>query len=208
MAGNGIFRIIILGYSLAIMVTRIYFLRPWVRIGKKRLNRQRWREFIRVQGWGFVTFSAFVGTWLFMALILYLLNLPSMAWTHIPRPDWIPGGGLILGIIVFPFHIWVHKTLGTAMKPTKNGTITTQLVIDGPYRYIRHPMFVTTAIVLIAMALMATDLLLGIGVGCMIALMIIWAPREEQQLLSQFGDHYRVYMQRTGRFIPKRRKRK
>jgi len=28
-------------------------------------------------------------------------------------------------------------------------------------------------------------------------------PQEEQMMLEQFGDEYREYMRRTGRFLPK-----
>jgi protein-S-isoprenylcysteine O-methyltransferase Ste14 len=69
-------------------------------------------------------------------------------------------------------------------------------------------MFIATAFVLISIAMIATDLLLLIGTGGMILLMIIWAPREEQLLIKEFGDQYLDYMKVTGRFIPKRQKSK
>jgi protein-S-isoprenylcysteine O-methyltransferase Ste14 len=33
---------------------------------------------------------------------------------------------------------------------------------------------------------------------------LLWrVPREEQMMVEVFGDEYRAYMQRTGRFLPK-----
>jgi protein-S-isoprenylcysteine O-methyltransferase Ste14 len=37
-------------------------------------------------------------------------------------------------------------------------------------------------------------------------LALIWRARfEEANLIARFGDEYRAYMQRTGRFLPKLR---
>jgi len=34
-------------------------------------------------------------------------------------------------------------------------------------------------------------------------ILVARVPREEQMMLDQFGDEYREYMKRTGRFLPK-----
>jgi len=36
-----------------------------------------------------------------------------------------------------------------------------------------------------------------------IGLLIIRTRTEEEKLLGRFGDSYRAYMERTGRFLPK-----
>jgi protein-S-isoprenylcysteine O-methyltransferase Ste14 len=40
----------------------------------------------------------------------------------------------------------------------------------------------------------------GLGYG---AAMLIRTPGEERMLIEEFGDEYRAYMARTGRFLPK-----
>jgi protein-S-isoprenylcysteine O-methyltransferase Ste14 len=35
------------------------------------------------------------------------------------------------------------------------------------------------------------------------ALLVIRTRREEEQLVARFGDSYRDYMNRTGRFLPR-----
>ena len=37
------------------------------------------------------------------------------------------------------------------------------------------------------------------------ALMALRTPKEEANLIEKFGDEYREYMKRTGRFLPKLR---
>lgn len=37
-----------------------------------------------------------------------------------------------------------------------------------------------------------------------VAIFVARVPREEQMMLDRFGDEYREYMKKTGRFLPKR----
>jgi protein-S-isoprenylcysteine O-methyltransferase Ste14 len=40
--------------------------------------------------------------------------------------------------------------------------------------------------------------------GCVVfLLLVIRTHKEEQNLIARFGDDYRNYMQRTGRFVPR-----
>ena len=40
------------------------------------------------------------------------------------------------------------------------------------------------------------------------AFFVLRAPLEEQKLAERFGDEYRAYIQRTGRFVPRRASRR
>jgi protein-S-isoprenylcysteine O-methyltransferase Ste14 len=39
--------------------------------------------------------------------------------------------------------------------------------------------------------------------GVAIAATLARVPKEEQMMIGEFGEEYRTYMQRTGRFFPK-----
>lgn len=52
------------------------------------------------------------------------------------------------------------------------------------------------------MLMAANALILVCGVTAL-ALLILRTPSEEAQLVAKFGDSYRDYMARTGRFLPK-----
>lgn len=78
------------------------------------------------------------------------------------------------------------------------------LVTDGSYRYVRHPLYLAS-ILLITLSPDFTRNHLVLVI-CADAYLIIGALIEEQRLIAHFGDEYRQYMKRVPRFIPKLRK--
>ncbi|MDQ3255313.1 MAG: hypothetical protein M3R15_15680, partial [Acidobacteriota bacterium] len=53
------------------------------------------------------------------------------------------------------------------------------------------------------MSLIAANWFLFVTGGLVVCLLIIRTQTEEEKLLARFGDSYRAYMKRTGRFLPK-----
>jgi protein-S-isoprenylcysteine O-methyltransferase Ste14 len=77
------------------------------------------------------------------------------------------------------------------------------LVVDGPYRWIRHPFYDSGALLMLAISLIAANwflFVIGIVVFC---LLVIRTRTEEENLMARFGSSYRRYMERTGRFLPR-----
>jgi protein-S-isoprenylcysteine O-methyltransferase Ste14 len=80
------------------------------------------------------------------------------------------------------------------------------IVTWGSYKYIRHPFYSAFVLAWIAGALVApTGIMLGLaGYAC--ALLVYTARKEERRLANedgQLGQEYRLYMKRTGRFLPR-----
>lgn len=79
-----------------------------------------------------------------------------------------------------------------------------QIVSNGPYRYIRHPFYVSYMLYWTAAFLSAPHALIGAGAMTMLVLYAILAGREERALLaSPLGPEYRRYQSRSGRFLPR-----
>jgi protein-S-isoprenylcysteine O-methyltransferase Ste14 len=78
------------------------------------------------------------------------------------------------------------------------------IVTYGPYRWVRHPFYVSFILLLTATALLTRE---AIGLGSLaagIAVLEMTARREEQRLLaSSLGGEYAAYLARTGRFVPR-----
>lgn len=76
------------------------------------------------------------------------------------------------------------------------------LVADGPYRYLRNPLYLGTILLAIGMGLMANREGFFIIVIGMIVITYRLLFREEAQLLASQGESYRRYLQAVPRMIP------
>jgi len=79
-----------------------------------------------------------------------------------------------------------------------------RLVTEGLYAFVRHPQYTGLFIALFGEGVMHWPTMFSVGLFPLIILAYArLARREEQQLLSEFGDTYRAYQRRTPRFIPR-----
>jgi protein-S-isoprenylcysteine O-methyltransferase Ste14 len=78
-----------------------------------------------------------------------------------------------------------------------------QLVVNGIYRWIRHPQY--TGFMLITLGMMLDWLTLPLLIMWPLLGIIYYrlARREEQEMVQEFGDSYRIYMAQTGMFLPR-----
>ena len=74
---------------------------------------------------------------------------------------------------------------------------------SGPYRWVRHPFYGCVALCVLANSVVAANWFLFLTGGLAVGLMIARTRKEEEKLLARFGDAYRAYMERTGRFLPR-----
>ena len=120
-------------------------------------------------------------------------------------PQWINWIGMIgiwiqdgWGVAVFSYNI----NYTPAYKSMKSDYV---LATGGPYKYIRHPMY-------IAKALLVIFFFLATGIWLSLLGALSWiglssqAKMEEEALTKKFGKIYNDYLNSTGRFFPKRKK--
>ncbi|MDD5169713.1 MAG: methyltransferase [Syntrophales bacterium] len=75
------------------------------------------------------------------------------------------------------------------------------LVVDGPYGYIRHPMY--TAVLLVSWALILDDITLPrLIIGVVLTVDLIIKMLYEESLLKRHFPQYAAYMKTTKRLIP------
>jgi protein-S-isoprenylcysteine O-methyltransferase Ste14 len=77
------------------------------------------------------------------------------------------------------------------------------LVTTGPYRWVRHPFYVSVLLLVCGAALLAANWFIGVCGLLVFALQAIRTRIEERKLVERFGEEYRLYMKRTGRFAPR-----
>lgn len=137
------------------------------------------------------------------SLIAYMINPASMSWSAVALPVWLRWSGAGFFLLCVTLLLWTLPALGTNLTDTVVTREHHTLVTRGPYRWIRHPFYVAMALVTIGAALIAANwFILASGI-VVFTLLAIRSRVEEEQLAARFGDAYREYKKRTGRFLPR-----
>jgi protein-S-isoprenylcysteine O-methyltransferase Ste14 len=122
------------------------------------------------------------------------------AYTFHPVQAWL---GLLVAIAALAMFHATHRALGRNWSISLDVREDHQLVTDGIYRRVRHPMYSAFWLWAIAQALLLPNWVAGfsglVGFGI---LFFGRVAREERMMLETFGDSYRGYMERTGRIFP------
>ena len=158
----------------------------------------------REEGLPMLVMRAVIGLSLWVAIIAYLVSPGSMAWSALPVADWLRWGGVGLGLLACGLLYWTLHHLGTNFTDTVVARAEATLVTDGPYGWVRHPFYVTVLLLLLSASLITANWFIGLLSIFIFAFFALRAPLEEQKLAERFGDEYRAYVQRTGRFLPRR----
>jgi protein-S-isoprenylcysteine O-methyltransferase Ste14 len=140
------------------------------------------------------------------ALLVYVFFPSILAWAAFPLPSWLRWLGAGVAAAALLLLAWVQWSLGKNFNTTLHLREEHSLVVSGPYRWVRHPMY--TALFLLGVGFLLLTANWFVGVPLIVAIPAIVAVRvanEEAMMIEQFGDQYRVYMQRTGRFLPRLR---
>jgi protein-S-isoprenylcysteine O-methyltransferase Ste14 len=107
------------------------------------------------------------------------------------------------GMIVL---VWAARILGRYIE-VDGVTEDHELVVSGPYRYVRHPVYSSFTTITAGLGLVFRSYLLAAVAAVWLAAAMWWAVAEETLLASPdgLGDAYRTYSERTGRFLPRLR---
>lgn len=141
---------------------------------------------------------------LFGALIAWSVGATWFDFASLPLPVWLRWLGAPVSLLGLAGLLEVHRTLGRNFSGTLHLLADHQLVVAGPYRYVRHPMYTTFYLILIGIALLSANWLIGGGVLLGLTLVMLTRVKHEEQVMtSRFGQAYIHYMARTGRFLPR-----
>jgi len=119
-------------------------------------------------------------------------------------PAWAGWTGTLVmagAILVF----WrSHVDLGLNWSPSLEIREKHELITRGIYSLIRHPMYASQWLWVIAQPLLLQNWLAGFAnLVLFIPFYILRVQAEEQMMLESFGASYKAYMQKTGRVLPK-----
>lgn len=134
---------------------------------------------------------------------LYVVTgFPKFAsYTFHPVQGWL---GLLAAAAALLMFQLTHRALGRNWSVSLDVREDHQLVSEGVYRRVRHPMYSAFWLWGIAQALLLPNWVAGfaglLGFG---TLYFGRVAKEERMMLETFGDSYRAYMARTGRVFPR-----
>ena len=135
--------------------------------------------------------------------IAYLINPACLAWAAVPLLPGLRWTGVGLGLITGWLILWTFHYLGKNLTDTVVTRKEHTLVTTGPYRWVRHPFYTAAALATLASSLAAANWFFFVTGCLMFLLLAIRTRKEEENLITRFGDDYRKYIQRTGRFLPR-----
>ncbi|TXT45001.1 MAG: isoprenylcysteine carboxyl methyltransferase [Spirochaetes bacterium] len=132
------------------------------------------------------------------SLVLYLAADPAPI-------DWrfaMPGSLIALCAIALLFA--THRALDGNFSTTIDVGKERSLVTSGPYRHVRHPMYVAYLMFFLGLLAVSKNLVFGLsGAAIILSLMILRIRYEEESLLERFGEEYARYAASVPRFFPR-----
>ena len=156
----------------------------------------------------FVLFRTITYATVFVGFLLIYLPARILSGTVLLRPSTIgaaQNAGMITGSAgallalwcIFTF-VWIGKGTPAPFDPPR------RLVIRGPYRFVRNPMYIGGGLALIGAALFyLSAALLVYGVLFLFVAHLFAVFYEEPALKHRFGTDYEAYRRRVGRWLPR-----
>lgn len=108
--------------------------------------------------------------------------------------------GILLYMSFILLMIWQMKTLDVNISAVRTDQY---LVSNGPYRYIRHPLYSIFIGQSFATSLIIANWLLVLFIPIVFIGMLLRIKLEENDLINEYGEDYVTYMNNTKKIIPK-----
>ena len=199
MSSESAFRIALWVLLAGVLLMRIYFAAQVRRAGE-RLTPDR--EAIDREGRVMFAFRVAMGLLLGCWLALYAIYPTWMEVLLLPFSDWLRWAGFALGIASLGLWSWTQVALGKEWSPQLQLREEHHLVTTGPYCRIRHPLYTAMFGYCASLAMVTANWAFVAFAVVAIAATFARVPKEEQMMIEKFGEEYRAYVQRTGRFFP------
>ncbi|MDB5985868.1 MAG: hypothetical protein JWR16_921 [Nevskia sp.] len=138
------------------------------------------------------------------ALLLWLpaVPVPGLNERFLPSTDaafWIGAAVTAIGLLI---AVWARRYLGRNWSGTVTIKVDHELIIGGPYAYVRHPIYSGLLLGFVGTAI-ARGEWSGVLAVALTTLAFWWKLRlEERGMRSQFGEAYQLYSQRVAALIP------
>ena len=190
-----VFKVILITVYILFSIIRIEYYRKTKKAGYKTVIEERKKYPIWLSV--FICYTVFT-------FFIYILFPQVLSWATLQLSLGLRLFGAFLSVIALLWFVWIHHSLGSNLSVRLQIKDSQKLVTDGPYHWIRHPMYTAFYILHIAVFFLTANWFIGVTWLLGLTVIILFrVKREEAMLLAKFGDQYSVYMQRTGKFLPR-----
>lgn len=139
----------------------------------------------------------------FVSGVVWMIDPRRMAWSSMPIPVWLRWAGVVIaggtGLLVW----WTFHNLGKNLTDTVVTRRDSSLVTSGPYRYVRHPFYLSFVLGLTGVGLAMANWFVWLVGFIPFGFIVARTRIEEAKLVERFGVEYQEYMLRVGRFFPR-----
>jgi len=154
------------------------------------------------------TFGEFAQHAIPLVLGFWLLfgKLDNWGWLNyrlLPMVPAVWGAGLLVTVLGIGFSIWARLSLGSNWSGAVTLKDDHQLIRQGPYRWIRHPIYTGILMGMIGTAMIKGHLRGWLGFVVVLGTFYFKARREERFLRKEFGEGFEEHTRDTGMFLPK-----
>jgi protein-S-isoprenylcysteine O-methyltransferase Ste14 len=140
----------------------------------------------------------------FVSMIGYVINPAWLAWASLSFPVWVRGVGIAVAVLGFTLLQWAQVTLANSWSDTPRMMKEQTLITNGPYRFIRHPIYTAFILILSSTLFISSNWLIGLCWAGMTILEVVSRINfEESLMIEYFGEQYQEYMKQTGKLFPK-----
>jgi protein-S-isoprenylcysteine O-methyltransferase Ste14 len=173
----------------------------WLMRHDAALDQERHRLGPNTKSWDRVIVTL---NWTLTLVLLVIIGLDAgrFRWSWVPL-EWRLAGGLGL-IPSFGLTLWAARTntflSGQVRIQTERGHYT---VTGGPYRYVRHPMYLSMIVYDLCLPLLLGSWWALCVAGLMIALIVVRTALEDRTLLAELPGYCAYTRQTRYRLIPK-----
>jgi len=174
-----------------------------------------WRGWTRRRGliaWYLIEVG---GLWGGTMIVLIVFSPWWMSWSWSGTPSFqVLGWVLFVGSVVAGTWAvakmgWARLLLAGALFPPQAGAeknrVPQRLVVEGPYRYVRNPLYEGDCCLIVGTALLTRSWALMLVAVLYLAQLALQLPLEERELGERFGLPYHRYCELVPRFVPRRR---
>jgi len=161
-----------------------------------------------IDRWGKEGYAKIFSTTSILTLLIAFLSMNYWDWIYfITQPTLIQPLlfvlGILSGLVGVVLSMIASRVISVSTVADMRTDRKAELITDGIYSRIRHPLYLATVLVFLALALIYPFPVVIVFSLSMIGYTMIGAYIEERKLMKHYGDEYLEYKKTAGFILPK-----